>query len=561
MFVNLVLLGINTNKSSEGAAAEKAVFSSAETTASAVIFTQRESLAYSTNYALWLAGSVTKRDVQISRAILAQRLNVIDIENETMGSRLEPALLNALKASDDLIDQSGDGYITPKRAEEIKTQAEAIIAQILSESRALVVAYQQQLDQLLLNIVSDRKLDAERNLFLLIFLIILTTIFLIWITRSTLHQFDIAKEILKLEIAELEAARADLRIAQTTVKSLEDLNDSKNDFISTVNHELRTPLTSIIGYVDLLKDLAESDKSGEAKKIVAVVDKNALVLLDLVESILSLSKLDSREPELVHSEVDILKVIEKSIFVLSPQAEDAAIKIKIESDRDVEYMATGNSSQLSQVFINLISNSIKFSPKGSLVTIKLRRVLNLNMLTDIQVAITDQGIGIPESEIPMLFHRFFRASNAANSQIGGTGLGLAIVAKIVEIHHGHIYVVSSQNIGSTFTVKIPAFVSAVERLILDKRGSVLFRAIESIENSSNENLQNTCHEMGGAIGFYALEEHGQQIAIFAKWLKNNPNASDVAILTKKDELLALLTTTLRIIEVQEEKNARLNSHS
>ena len=549
----MVVLGIDTSGNSKGAAAEKAVFTSAETTASSIIFTQREALAYSTKYAMWLSGSATKRDVQISRAILAQRLNVIDIENETMGSRLDPALFEALKESDVLIANSEDGYLSDAAADKIRIQVESLIAEILSASRAMVVAYQQELDQHLLMVAADREKSAQQNLFLLLSLMILTTIFLISVIRRLWRQFATAREIINLEVEELEVAQAELETSQSAVRTLEELNESKNDFISTVNHELRTPLTSIIGYVDLLKDLTEKESSKDASKIVNVVEKNALVLLDLVESILSLSRLDSREPEQAHTEVDILKVIEKSIFVLSPQAEEAKIKVVVQSDRDVEYSVNGNPSQLSQVFINLISNGIKFSPKGSTVTIKLQRVLNDSMFTEIQAAITDQGMGIPPNEIPQLFHRFFRASNAANSQIAGTGLGLAIVAKILELHHGQIKVASVQNIGSTFTVNVPAYVSAVERLILEKRGDVLRRAIVSIESSTNENLRNACHEMGGAIGFYALEEQSEQIALFSKWLKNSPGANEVAILAKKDALLESLNTTLRIIEDWEKK--------
>ena len=547
------MLSLDTSANSKGASEERAIFTSAETTASSIIFTQREALAYSTKYALWLGGSATKRDVQISRAILAQRLNVIDIENETMGSRLEPALFDALRDSDELIANSEDGYLSQASADSIRVQVENLLAEILSSSRAMVVAYQQELDEHLLTVAKEREKSAEQNLILLFALMVFTFVFIFSVLRSFLKQFANAKKIINLEVEELEAAQKELKTSQSAVRTLEQLNESKNDFISTVNHELRTPLTSIIGYVDLLKELTEKETSQDASKIVNVVEKNALVLLDLVESILSLSRLDSREPEQAHIEVDILKVIEKSIFVLSPQAEEAMIKVVVESDRDVEYSVSGNPSQLSQVFINLISNGIKFSPKGSTITIKLRRVSNERMFTQIQTSITDQGMGIPSSEIPQLFHRFFRASNAASSQIAGTGLGLAIVAKILELHHGQITVVSVQNIGSTFTTQIPAYISPVERLILEKRGDVLRRAITSIENSSNANLRNTCHEMGGAIGFYAFEEQSEQIAIFSKWLKNNSEASEVAILTKKIALLELLNTTLRIIDDQEIK--------
>ena len=411
-----------------------------------MIFTQRESLAYSTNYALWLAGSVTKRDVQISRAILAQRLNVIDIENETMGSRLEPALLNALKASDDLIDQSGDGYITPKRAEEIKTQAEAIIAQILSESRALVVAYQQQLDQLLLNIVSDRKLDAERNLFLLIFLIILTTIFLIWITRSTLHQFDIAKEILKLEIAELEAARADLRIAQTTVKSLEDLNDSKNDFISTVNHELRTPLTAIRGFAELYRQGAVTGEE-ETKQLLARIEGESIRMGSLVEDLLLLARLDQAR-EMERLPVDIAKVTRDAIA--SAQVAGPGHPISLTGDVD-ELYTLGDQHRIHQVVANLLANARTHTPAGTAIAVSIAQSSD-----GVRIAVSDSGPGLSDEDQRRIFERFYRADSSRVRNDGeGSGLGLSIVDAVMRAHGGSVSVESTPGEGATFTLLFP----------------------------------------------------------------------------------------------------------
>ena len=228
--INLVVLGIDTNANSNGAAAEKAVFSSAESTASSIIFTQRESLAYTTKYSLWLAGSATKRDVQIARALLAQRLNVIDIENQTMGSRLQPGYLSALKKSDELVNVASDGFLSIKAANSIKPQVESLISEILSSSRAMVVAYQQELDQHLLLVATERKQAAERNLMLLLLLMFLTSIFLVWISRTILDQFEKTKEMIDQEVKDLETARSDLETSQLAVKTLRELNDSKNDF-------------------------------------------------------------------------------------------------------------------------------------------------------------------------------------------------------------------------------------------------------------------------------------------------------------------------------------------
>jgi hypothetical protein len=212
------------------------------------------------------------------------------------------------------------------------------------------------------------------------------------------------------------------------------------------------------------------------------------------------------------------------------------VEIKLAFNQDNDYLVRGDSNQLSQVFLNLISNAVKFSPEKSEILITFSRVLNDQMQNNISVAIADKGIGIPEKEIPELFHRFFRASNAINKQIVGTGLGLAIVAKIVEIHKGKITVVSQENIGSTFRVEIPAFISELDQRILDKRVDVLERAITAIRDAEINKLKDVYHEMGGALGTYGLDELGSQVLEHSRSL----SAEGVDAATIADQRVSLL---------------------
>ncbi len=536
--MNLVALAISTFSSSDQATEERDVFTSAQTTASSIIFTQRESLAYTTRYSMWLAGLVTKRDVEISRAILAQRLNVIDIENLSMGARLDPEFIDALRLSDKLLAMSPDGVLPRTEVAPIKEQAQEFITTILGASRTLVVAYQQELDAHLVAVAEKRQAESLRNLALLISLMILTSIFIGWSGIRFVRQVKRTQIYIDSEIVALEAARKELLKMNLTVSSLEELNDTKNDFISTVNHELRTPLTSIIGYIELLKSEIELGKDPQIDLIIDVVDKNALVLLDLVESILSLSRLDSKQNKPLFEEVNLINTVEKAIFVLTPQADLNHVDIKLAFNQDNDYLVMGDPNQLSQVFLNLISNAVKFSPENSEILITFSRVLNDQMENHISVSIIDNGIGIPEKEIPELFHRFFRASNAINKQIVGTGLGLAIVSKIIEIHKGKISVSSQENKGSTFRVEIPAFVSALDQRILDKRVEVLERAIVAIRNAEISKLKDVYHEMGGALGIYGLDELGSQVLELSRTLANRK--MDEA--TVADQRVSLLET-------------------
>lgn len=460
---------------------------------------------------MWLAGLITKRDVEISRALLAQRLNVIDVENKTMGARLDPEFLEALRLSDRLLAISPDGLLPKTGFDAMRQQSQEFLTIFLGQSRTMVVAYQQELDQTLGTVAEKRGSEALRNLELLISLMVLTSIFIIWGAIRFLRQVKRTQTFIDDELTALETAREELLNVNTIVRTLEELNESKSDFISTINHELRTPLTSIIGYIDLLKSEMETGNAPHLGRIIDVVDKNALVLLDLVESILSLSKLDSKQTKLSEEEVDLVIIVEKAKYVLTPQARASNIDIKLVFNPDNDYLILGDSNQLSQVFLNLISNAVKFSPINSEILITFSRVLNDQMQNVISVAIADQGIGIPEKEIPELFHRFFRASNAINKQIIGTGLGLAIVARIIEIHKGSIVVTSRENQGSTFRVNIPAFVSPIEEKILEKRAEVLERAIIAIRNVETGNLKAICHQMGGTLGTYGLDELGAQV--------------------------------------------------
>lgn len=538
ILVNLVALAISTFSSSDQATEERDVFTSAQTTASSIIFTQRESLAYTTRYSMWLAGLVTKREVEISRAILAQRLNVIDIENLSMGARLDPEFIDALRLSDKLLAMSPEGVLPRTDVAPIKKQAQEFITTILGASRTLVVAYQQELDSHLIAVAEKRQAESLRNLALLISLMILTSIFIGWSGIRFVRQVNWTQIYIDSEIVALEVARKELLKMNLTVLSLEELNDTKNDFISTVNHELRTPLTSIIGYIELLKSEIELGRDPQIDLIIDVVDKNALVLLDLVESILSLSRLDSKQNKPLFEEVNLINTVEKAIFVLTPQADLNHVDIKLAFNQDNDYLVMGDPNQLSQVFLNLISNAVKFSPENSETLITFSRVLNDQMENHISVSIIDNGIGIPEKEIPELFHRFFRASNAINKQIVGTGLGLAIVSKIIEIHKGKISVSSQENKGSTFRVEIPAFVSALDQRILDKRVEVLERAIVAIRNAEISKLKDVYHEMGGALGIYGLDELGSQVLELSRTLATR--TMDEA--TVADQRVSLLET-------------------
>ena len=336
---------------------------------------------------------------------------------------------------------------------------------------------------------------------------------------------------------------SELLATQRVVQELEALNDAKNDFISNVNHELRTPLTSIIGYIDLLKDQPENSLGPQTAKFLATLDQNAFALLGLVESMLSISKLDSTQGMQAFREVDLLKVIQNSILVLEPAATARNVRLNLTANEDLAYLVSGDAGQLSQVLINLLSNATKFSHLDSEVAISIERIQDLGNSELIRIRISDLGIGIPKEDIGKLFTRFFRGQNAVAGQLPGTGLGLAIVKSIVKSHQGDVKVESTLGKGTTVLVELPTANQRVDALVAERRVGVLGRAIAALQEASTGNLYAVAHEMAGAVGMYSFISEGEELRDFSHWIKNSPDVVPEAVNVKRNEILTNLQST------------------
>jgi len=526
--------------SSRFSTTETNVFSSAQSTSTSVVFTQRETLAFTTKFAQWLGGQLPKRDVEISRAFLAQRLSVVNNDGLTTGQLADPDFLKFLKASDAILERAPDGILPQGLRTQVATQVNEVIDGLLLNSRQLTVTYQQRLDAQLLKSTQNRSRNTLYNLLALICFLILGSASVMWGFFTFKAQYGVARKTLRDEAEALSAAEVSLKKAESTVQTLKELNNSKNDFISTVNHEIRTPLTSIIGYIDVIKSLDLKKDASKLPAITDVMDRNSQVLLEIIESILALSSLDSPQQTLKYQKEDLVEIITQKIFILKPLLDEKAQTVKFYPDPYFDFSVFGNSGQLSQVAMNLLSNAIKFSPKGSTINVYLSTESRKTSHDFIKLEIKDQGIGIPKEDIPKLFTRFFRASNALTKHIEGTGLGLAIVARIVELHNGTIRVESEVNKGSSFIVEFPRFVSESEQFILDNRSAVLLKAIVAIQGSSHAELPQMCHQMGGALGFYELDLEMDQITALQLWLESHPDASSEEVDQKRSELISTL---------------------
>lgn len=233
-------------------------------------------------------------------------------------------------------------------------------------------------------------------------------------------------------------------LAFTDVTELVEALSTKDQFVSSVSHELRTPLTSILGYLDLA--LADEGIDTEMEFYLTVAKRNAERLLHLVGDLLTIAS-GALTIEPCHA--DLSEVVRHSVQAAQPKAAAGGIALELLPHGT----AAGyfDPDRLGQAVDNLISNAIKYTPRGGTVSVKVNTNGN-----ELRCEVTDTGVGMTEEELDQAFTRFFRAANAHSSTIPGAGLGLAITRSIIENHRGHITLTSRQGQGTTATIALPA---------------------------------------------------------------------------------------------------------
>ena len=526
------------------------IFSEGESAASSLMILQGESLVYVYRLSQWSHGEITRRELQISRATLAQRLNVRDSDGLVLATRIGPQFLLYIENSDAVVASSVSGILPEKLQLDVRNQLTPIINGVTQETRAILQLYKQNLDLKIIAVAREYQNLVKRSYLWLVFYIFMLMIFLGWVARTNDKRYS---EILAVIWRERElslAAQKQLEKAEIRNSELISLDEAKDLFISTVNHELRTPLTSIIGYVEVLKSKLTPDTDPSIVSYLEVVDRNSSMLLDLIESVLSLSSVESHS-KIAEVRVDLAQVLDNALYVLKPLFEDVNVRVVLASSREETFYVRGNAGHLSQAVINVLSNAAKFSPRNSEVKISLSRGDSSDESKNIRLEIQDFGIGIPEADQKLLFTNFFRAQNAVNSHIQGTGLGLSIVARIMSLHRGEIVVESEEGIGTTITLVFPECISAGDRMISERRMYVLRKAIVDLEETTFSELGVAAHEMGGALGFYSFPEASSSLLEFSRTLELD-GVSDVrAIETKRTALIAMLKLSLETADEME----------
>jgi signal transduction histidine kinase len=258
---------------------------------------------------------------------------------------------------------------------------------------------------------------------------------------------------LALEREELLAAeRAAAQALAAQNEQLQELDQLKDQFVSTVTHELRTPLAAVVGYIELVLDGEAGELNETQARFLEIVSRNATRLNGLVDDILTVARIDSGRLTIEREEVDLVALVAAEIESAHAFADGEGVEVRFQPSAE-RLPLSADPRRLGEVIGNLLSNAIKFTPEGGSVTVSMDREGDSAVLE-----VADTGVGIPEDEVERLFERFFRASTAAD--IRGTGLGLSIAKSIVEAHGGTISVRSAEGVGTTFTVALPVSTEA-----------------------------------------------------------------------------------------------------
>jgi PAS domain S-box-containing protein len=261
---------------------------------------------------------------------------------------------------------------------------------------------------------------------------------------------DITEQVLadsRRRKAEEELRKEKIR-ADALAKQALQSNMVKSQFLANMSHEIRTPMNGIIGFLSLIERGAYNNIE-EMRQFANTAKTSAESLLDIINDILDLSKIESGKMSLEKIDFNLDEVIEESMSILTTRVNEKGLKVVKEIDRHTPVYLKGDPKRIRQVFINLLSNAVKFTEKGSVIIHITSKEIDTNTI-EVFASVQDSGIGIPSDRVDALFKPFSQVDGSHTRKYGGTGLGLAICKEFINLMGGNIGVESTKNVGSKF---------------------------------------------------------------------------------------------------------------
>jgi len=257
--------------------------------------------------------------------------------------------------------------------------------------------------------------------------------------------FDITE--LKNTQIELEQKNAELVQA----------NRLKDEFLATINHELRTPLNAILGMTQALEQEALGAINSRQHKTIQVIQRSGSHLLEMVNDLLELSKIESGTKELHDTSTSVFELCQSAMTIVQPEVQNKQLQLETKLPSPLLKISV-EERLLRQVLINLLSNAIKFTPKGGKITLEVRFPSSKGEHW-LSFAVYDTGIGIAAENLQKIFEPFVQIDSALNRKYQGTGIGLSLVKQIVKLHGGEVTVTSEEGIGSCFVFDLPCVIA------------------------------------------------------------------------------------------------------
>ena len=250
----------------------------------------------------------------------------------------------------------------------------------------------------------------------------------------------------------------DVRIAELAESNvgLAESSRLKSEFLANVSHELRTPLNSIIGFADLLREIAEADVAADPKRIRYITNilTSARGLLDMINELLDMAKIEAGRVEVAVRSTSVADIVEGLVRLMQPQCQAKSIEVALDIGEDLPAVET-DPGKLQQILYNFLSNAVKFSPNGAAVTLAASRTEQHQGRTAVRISVSDRGPGVPADMQDVIFEKFRQVDASHTKRHGGTGLGLAICRELAEMLGATLSLRSAPGAGSTFSVEVP----------------------------------------------------------------------------------------------------------